>query len=327
MSIKFSEALENDILSASVIKSIQPKCKCGSEIVFSDSLRTAMCSNKNCVYKIVNRFKSINSKLSLGISDISIENIVKKLKLVTPYQLFLLKDAVNQGIITSIDVNNLSEILDNIEKAQDRHYKLYEIVQMCGVPTLENVAIAVFKGFDTIAEAYDEIEKGQVSFVSERLGLATPDSTTLGVEIYDKLVEYMEEFAFAEMQLNIDKAYENKLNIAFCDNIIPFINKAEYIEYINSLTKFKFNYICSISDTTDILIRNSSENNSKIRAARIINDKFVADAMNSGELNLCDINVVIDGELKPIGSKVLVCSSDELISKLLRLEDKEKHGV
>lgn len=323
MGIKFSEALENDILSKSVINGLQHKCKCGAELVLSDSLRTLKCTNKNCMYKVINRLKHMNNKLNIGLSDLSIENIVSKLKLITPYQIFLLKDTVNSGIITEADVANIETVLENIEREKNKPYKLYDIPRVSGIETIENVAIAIFNGFDSMNELYDEIEKGQVSFVSERLGLATPDSTTLGVEIYDKLMQYMEEFEFAEMQMNIVKSYENKLNIAFCDNIIPFINKAEYIDYINSITKFKFNYIGSVSETTDILIRNSSENNSKSRAARIINDKFIAESMNSGSLELKDINRTLDGELKPQGSKILICSSDELIQRLKRLEDSD----
>lgn len=320
MSIGFDEALNNEILSPILLKSIQPRCKCGAKIVFSDSLRTAHCSNKKCIYAVINRVNAINKKLNLNISDIDIENIVKKLRLTTPYQILMIDVAAKNGSITGADIHNIDSVVQNLEKAKQKEYLLYEIAELSGIISIENTAKAIFNGFDSVTEAYNEIDKGQLSFISERLGLSTTEASTLGVEIYNQLIMFMEEFLFAEMQLKIKRYSDYKLNIAFCDNIIPFLNKQEYIEYINSLSKYKFNYISSISTSTDILVRNSSENNSKSRAARIINDKFIADSVNNGELNLSDIGIFKDGEVKPIGNLIYICKSDELIHRLSGLE-------
>lgn len=320
MSIGFDEALNNEILSPILLKSIQSRCKCGAKIEFSDSLKTAHCSNKKCIYTIINRVNAINKKLNLNISDIDIENIVKKLRLTTPYQIFMIDAAAKNGSITGADIHNIDSVMQNLEKAKQKEYSLYEIAELSGIISIENTAKAIFNGFDSVTEAYNEIDRGQLSFISERLGLYTTEASTLGVEIYNQLIKFMEEFLFAEMQLKVKKYSDYKLNIAFCDNIIPFLNKQEYIEYINSLSKFKFNYVSSISTSTDILIRNSSENNSKSRAARIINDKFVANSVNSGELNLSDIGIFRDGEVKPIGNIIYICKSDELIHRLSGLE-------
>ena len=320
MSIGFDEALNNEILSPILLKSIQSRCKCGAKIEFSDSLRSAHCSNKKCVYTIINRVSTINKKLNLNISDIDIENIVKKLRLTTPYQIFMIDSAAKSGSITGADIHNIDSVMQNLEKAKQKDYSLYEIAELSGIISIENTAKAIFNGFDSVTEAYNEIDRGQLSFISERLGLSTTEASTLGVEIYNQLIKFMEEFLFAEMQLKVKKYSDYKLNIAFCDNIIPFLNKQEYIEYINYLSKFKFNYVSSISTSTDILIRNSSENNSKSRAARIINDKFIADSVNNGELDLGDIGIFRDNEVKPIGNLIYICKSDELIRRLSGLE-------
>lgn len=320
MSIGFNEALDNEVLSPILLKSIQRKCRCGADIVFSDSLRNAHCSKDNCICTVIDRVSAINKKLNLNISDVDIENIVRKLKMSTPYQIFMLEVVVNNGIITHADIHNLDSVMHNLKKAKHREYNLFEIAEMSGIISIANTAKAIFYGFDSVSEAYSEIDRGQLSFISERLGLSTTESSTLGVEIYNQLIQFMEEFLFAEMQLKVKKYSDYKLNIAFCDSVFPFVNKQEYIEYINSITKFKFNFVSSISMDTDILIRNSTDNNSKSRAARIINDKFIAESMNSGELNLSDIGVFRDGEIKPIGNIIYICKSDELVNRLKRLE-------
>lgn len=320
MSIELNEALENDILSPALLKNIPSICKCGAKMILSDSLRYARCSRYNCIYTVINRVKYINSKMQLGISDIEIENIVNKLKLSTPYQIFMIDSAAKSGIITSMDIRNLDNVLSNLRIAKQKEYYVYEVIEMSGIESIVSTAKTLFVGFDSISEAYNEIDKGQLAFISERLGLTTTEASALGVEIYNQLIEYIEEFLFAEMQLNIKKYSEYKFNIAFNDGVFPFLNKSEYIEYINSLTKYKFNFVHSISLNTDILIRNSSDNGSKSRAARIINDKFVAESVNKGELNISDLGLIKYGELKPIGDYIYICSSDELISRLKRLE-------
>lgn len=320
MSIKFDEALDNEILSPILVRSIQRKCKCGADIVFSDSLRNAYCSKENCIGAVIDRVHNINKKLNLSISDIGVENIVRKLKISTPYQIFMLEAVVKNGTITHADIHNLDTVLHNLNEAKNKEYYIYEIAEMSGITSIVNTAKTIFNGFDSVTEAYNEIDRGQLSFISERLGLTTTEASALGVEIYNQLTKFMEEFLFAEMQLKTRRYSEHKLNIAFCDNIIPYVNKQEYIEYINSLSVYKFNFTTSISTDTDVLVRNSSENSSKSRAARIINDKFIADAVNCGELNLNDIGIFKDGELKPIGNTIYVCNSDELVSRLKRLE-------
>lgn len=320
MSIKFNEALDNEILSPTLLKSIQRKCKCGADIVFSDSLRNAHCSKHNCMYSVINRVNLLSKRLELKISDMDAENIVKKLKISTPYQIFMLDAVAKNGSITRADIHNLDEVLDRLREVKKNQYYVYEVIEMSGVLSLMNTAKAIFNGFDSVTEAYNEVDKGQLSFISDRLCLTTTEASSLGVEIYNQLIEYLEEFLFAEMQLKIRKYSEYKLNIAFCDNVFPFVNKQEYIEYINSISKFKFNFVHSVSTDTDILVRNSTDNSSKSRSARIINDKFIAEAVNKGELNLSDIGILRDGEIKPIGDIIYICSSSELISRLKRLE-------
>lgn len=319
MGIRFDEALNNEILSPLLLKTLQSKCKCGGDIEFSNSLRSAHCSRGNCIGTVIHRINTLNKKLNLHISDIDVENIAKKLKLLTPYQLFALDTVVKSGDITYADIHNLGDVMQSLEKVKQKEYYLYEIVEMSGIASISNTAKAIFKGFDSVTEIYNEIDKGQLSFVNERLGLISTEAYTLGVEIYNQLVQFMEEFLFAEMQLKVKKYSDYKLNIAFCDNIIPFVNKQEYIEYINSISKYKFNLVSSISTDTDILVRNSSDISNKSRTARMINDKFIAESINKGELNLCDVGIFRDGDIKPIGNVIYICSSDELINKLKRL--------
>ena len=143
MSIKFDEALDNEILSHILIKSIQRKCKCGADIVFSDSLRSAYCSKENCVGAVIDRVHNINKKLKLNISDIGVENIVRKLKMSTPYQIFMLEAVVKNGAITHADIHNLDDVLHNLNEAKNKEYYIYEIAEMSGLISIANTSKAI----------------------------------------------------------------------------------------------------------------------------------------------------------------------------------------
>lgn len=321
MSIYLNEALENEIVSSSLADIIPRHCKCGKEIVFSDSFRKAKCKSDKCAYSIINRICTLNDKLGIGLIEEDIDKLAIKLKLSTPYQILMLDEAYKSNIIKSSDIHNIDSVIQNIENVKKNKYFVKDIVNICGIETLMKVSSSIFGGFNTVEEAYNEIERGQVSFISERLGISNQDSSILSVEIYKIINDIKDEILFGETQLNIVNEYEYRLNIAFADNVVPYINKRDYVQYINSISKYKFNHVCSISDDVDILIRNASGNSNKSRAARIINDKFVAESMNSGSLSLNDINRIDEKQLKPIGCKIYICGTDELVNRLHKLEN------
>lgn len=321
MSISFNEALENEILSEDVINIIPKKCKCGRDIILSDSLKTARCSDNKCIYNTFNRLEQFNNRLNIGISTFDMELIAKKLKLSTPYQILMIDEAYESGIIVNGDIHNIESIVQNIRKIKQSEYFVYEIIEIVGIEKITNVAKSIFQGFNSVDEAFDEIERGQVAFISDRLGMTTQDSTIFSVDIYNTLLKLKDEILFGELQLNVKKESRPRLNMAFCDNIIPYVNKREFIEYLDSLSNYKINHVNTVSENTDILIRNADGTSSKSRAARIINDKYIADAMNSGEISLGDIGKSLTGSLKPIGSVIYVCSTDELVNKLIELGD------
>jgi hypothetical protein len=109
--------------------------------------------------------------------------------------------------------------------------------------------------------------------------------------------------------------------MAFADNVIPFVNKSELMDWLNSTYEYEFVQITTISDYTDILIRNANSNSNKIRSARLINDKYIADSINNGDFTLNDINKTKQGELKPIGSKVYIDTLENIIEKLNKLKE------
>lgn len=321
MSITFTDALDNNLISDNIIKMLPRKCKCGADYVFNDSLKEIQCTNKDCSESIVNRCRTFVNKTGISVSEEGLRTLITKFKMITPFQLMMLDEVYSSGLVTSNDVSNIDDIVQNIKNIKQNELLIYEIVKLCCIENISNTAERIFGGFESVSDAYDEIEAGQISFINERLGIKSSDSSIFSFEIFNELIDIKEELLFAETQFNVKKIQKKSLRIAFADNILPFVNKMELIDMLNYRFNYNFIHVVVISENTDILVKNDADGNSKTRSARLINDKFVADEMNNNRISLSDINKLVDGELKPVGCKVYVDTLDNIIDRLSKLEE------
>ena len=309
MGISINEARENNIITSECYEIIPKKCKCNSELIFNESLKWLECTSKSCKYKLVNSIISISNRIGLNLSEADIIKIIDRLGIISPYQLLTLNESIEKYI------NNININYSILSDYRNTPHFIYEIAEICGDKTIENVAKSIFFGFNSFDEAYSEIETSQVSFIDERLGIANTDSMALSYYIYNTLVDLKEQFIFIESQITIKK-HNNRLRIAFSDNTLPFINKTEAIMYLNDKYEYTFCTVSSINEHTDIVIKNSEYNSNKYRIASSINNKYVADLMNNDKITLSEINKLQDDKLKPVGSLVYVTTIEGLIKHL-----------
>jgi len=321
MSISFNEVVHNKLIDNNIINILDKRCKCGSDIVFSDSLKVLMCKNENCAYSIAVRVLEFCKYLGIQIEYEEAIYLVKKLNIRTPYQLMMLKEVYDTGMISVSDVENITTIIEQLENVKNNEYYLYQIAEMACISDIRFIEYKLFDGFESFDIAYDEIENGQVSFINERLGIKNSDSAILSLNIYNKLIDIKDELLFAETQINVRRYNKRILNIAFSDNIYPYVNKYELLRLLDyKYTQYKFCMVTIINSNTDILIKNGDGNTNKFRAAKLINDKYIADEMNSNKLTLSDIGKYKQNELKPLGSIVMISTLDNFLSRLDLLE-------
>lgn len=320
MGISFNEVVKNNLISEKAVKLLNNRCKCGCELEFSDSLKELKCTNPNCKAGIVGRITNMFSLLGIEYDDNYIYTIVDKLDIVTPYQMFILRDVVEQGILDINIVPELESLIQKLEEIKLNEYFIYQIVRLCGIEEITKVAYRLFYGFEELDDALDEIETGQVAFINERLGVKSSEGSVLSVEIYNILLSLKEELIFAESQFKIKKYDRKIIRIAFADGTSPFVNRGELLDYLNNTYNYIFLNITTIKDNTDILVRNFDNTSNKLRAAQLINDKFVANKMNNGEISLDDIDKLDENSYKPIGSKVYIDNLENVIKALDRMK-------
>lgn len=313
MSISMKELINSNMISSNSIKLIPNKCRCGAELVFNDSLRVLKCSNKNCKYTMIAKISNINKKLNLGLSDADIENIVDTVDIQTPYQILIIDDILNNGI--NIELHDKKSFLQSIEKVKRKEFELYKVVELCGIESIEKVAFKLFDGFNSMDDAFEQIDIGQLSFLNERLGIKNSDSAIISFCIYSDLTSIKDELLFAESIFNIKK-YADVLNIAFADNIIPFFNISDVLEHFNAKYKYHFNLVTVVNDKCDILIRNSESSSTKIKAATAVNSKSTTNAMNRDKVKFSDIGKFNAYDLKPIGHSIYIDTLENVIERL-----------
>jgi hypothetical protein len=328
MGISYTEAIENGLISETTRKLLPDRCKCGSNYELNDSLTGIECTNKNCIEYLVNRIENFTQLLSLQLSSDEIRELVKKLNLQTPYQLLMVDDAVAQNVFSGngLDPAELAMIAKQVKETKSKEFTLTEIVKLCGITEVSKVAGKIFAGFETFDDAYSEIENKQVIFINERLGIRDTESTIFSADIYDKIIDLKDELIFAEMLLSTKKCDKQSLKIVFADNIQPYVNKSELMDFLNYTYGYNFILMSSVSEDTDILVRNDHSNNSNIkyRTAKLINNAQVAKEMNEGSLQLKDVEKKVKYELKPRGCKIYIDKLDYVLDKLDEIENKDK---
>ena len=307
MGIPISEVINNQLLSQSVIDCIPTHCEaCGEEIKFTNSLRQIYCPNKYCSLKIAARLESMVRAMKVdGWDKDTCKIICSTFKLKSPFQVFLLEDKVKEGAICN-EIDSFEEKIAAICDREKRKVQVWELVWYSGIPTIETTAYKIFKGYNSLSEAYNEIEKFQVPLIADKLGLRNSDTGVMAVNVYNILIEYKDELLFGETQFEILKSEGKTFYIAIDGVIQGFTNKSEYIEYINKRYQGKINAILmnSVTRSVHALVCDGNTSSNKYLTARKVLEKQRAE------------NEERSAAGEPLIDEIIITNSVELISIL-----------
>lgn len=321
MGIAYEELTDNGILDKKIIDILPVSCRCGSDFMFSESLRELVCSNENCKYGLIRRFYILCQRLGVTLRYEDVIEIVQRLEVKSPFQIFYLQEAYDTKLIDDSIIPDIKKHLEEIEQSKLKEYWVWEVLVMSGEPGIPEVANTIAYGFSSVTELYKEIENGQLAFINERLGIESLDSCIFSIDVYNKLIKIKDEMLFAEQMLKI-KQYKDRIYIAFNDSVYPFINSQECIQKLGTEFNKTFVHIGTISENTDILIKNTTTSSQKYRAAMLINDSYAAELVNKGDIDLQDIGVKGKG-LKPIGHRIYIDSLENVRKRLAKLVEED----
>lgn len=317
MAITFDEILENDLINKDIINNIPRKCVCGSDIAFTDSLRQVYCTNDNCYLKMSLRIKALCNEIGVIVDDSVCEQLSKDLELESPYQIFLLDQVIDNGYNPS----NIDKIKKFIKDLKDYNTKVepWYAAKLIGIPDIKNVAYKIFYGYNCLDDAYEDIEEGKASFISEKLGIVNVESSVLAVNIYNQLIKYKDEILFGETQLNVYERDNDYIRIVIDGNINDYKNNSEFVEYLNNRYNSKVSILLTnnISDQIDILVSDRNMPTNKTKAATKINNDHIEQGIIKGEFTQEEIGKFKSSkDIHSIGEVILIIDSEALIDRL-----------
>lgn len=285
MGITFQEVIDNELISEEVLEYIPTECPvCDNAIMFTDSLKQIYCPNRFCSLKIAARLESMAKAMKAdGWGESTCQAVAQHFQFTSPYQVFLLNDMDAE----CPDVSAFKKKVASICNPEIRRVKLWEVVRLAGIPSIETTAYKIFDGFENLAEAYEAIEKLQVPFIAERLGIKNADTGVMAVSVYNTLIEYKNELLFGETKFEVYKAEGIPMLIAITGGVEGYHNKSEYIQYINNryAGKLSATLTSSVSSSINVLVADGDTSSNKYRQACKLRDKnFPIVITTSGEL-------------------------------------------
>ena len=318
MGFTYKEVAENGLLSEEVLACIPEKCECGADIEFTGTLRQIYCSGPRCLYKIAARLEAMAKAMKVdGWGESTCITVCREFGLKSPYQVFLLEKEIEKGRTSSVAAfdKKVAAICDR----EKRKVELWEVVRLGGIPGIETTAYKIFDGYDSIKEAYEDIEKGQVPFIAERLGIKNSEASVMAMRVYNTLMEYRMELEFAETQFDIYKPTGRTIRIAITGGVDGFRNKSEYIKYINNRYNGNINamLMSSVTQQVDVLVADGGTSSNKYKTALRVNERYIEKGLRTGQFTEDEIGVLKDKrDLHRIGEKILITDSTSLIHKL-----------
>ena len=309
------DAYNNKVLTEKSLRFMPKTCRCGQDLELSDSLTTLRCSNKNCQSYTVLRSIGLCKKLGLDLSKDDLLNLIDEFGIVSPYQILELDTLRSIGQVSNTTVEHLDSVSKKITAIKNSDVDVYEVLSWCGIDNIAVIAKQIAYGFNSFDEFFKEIDRAQVIFLNERLGIKTPEACVLTHKIYNNILDIRDELFYAESLLKIKK-HNNRLFIAFNDNCGQYLNKTEILKYLNDTFDYLFVHTELVNDKTDILIKHLDQSNYKYRNARLINEKSIAEKVNSHEIVLAEADKLVQGQLKPLGHRIYIDNIDNLIHRL-----------
>lgn len=266
MGIPISDVMEHGLLSDEVLDCIPHECEyCGSAIEFTDSLRQIYCPNRYCTLKVAARLELMAKEMKAdGWGEATCREVCKRFGMKSPYQVFLLEGKQCDGVPA------FGKKIKSICDWEKRRIELWQVVKLGNIPSIDTIAYKIFGGYDSLEEAYEDIQKLQVPFIADKLGLRNSSSGVMAVNIYNTLMEYKDELLFGESKFDIYKPTGDTIYIAITGGVQGFNNKSEFIRYINNRYGGKVNAMLmnSVSSKIHALVSDSLSTSNKYKTAQ-----------------------------------------------------------
>ena len=237
---------------------------CGFPLEMSESLTQLHCSNPKCPSKVVQRLIAMANKL--GVKDLGESRATKFINtfgIKNPLLIFGYEPAIDGAMGDGISVETSQKIVDQFVKKNS--FTLSEYVSIANLPFIQTSALTKFGDYDSLEEAYKDIEMGGVEFIRNKLNIKKggddlEDSVSVrALKVYDSLMTFKDDlFEALEFVTIISVHNENSIRLkAVCSDEVgmPFKTKADFYATINNrYENIHVDFLSAVTKDIDYLI-------------------------------------------------------------------------
>lgn len=275
--VSMQEVIENGLIEDFILETLPNNgvCWCGSEFEFTDTLKQVCCTNPKCFLKVAARLESMAKMMKAdGWGFETCKTVVQETKMKSPYQVFLLEGTHSKMVA------GYEKKVKSICSSKYRDAKLWEVVKYGNIPGVSTIAFKIFNGYETMQDAFKDIEKYQVPFIAEKLGIKDSSTGVMAYSVYSTLLEYKDELLFGEKKFRLQTSAGETRQIAITGGVHGYANKSEFIRFLNDRYSGKAVFVLgnSVTSKTYALIADGDTGSSKYRNAQ----KFKRQAEEKG---------------------------------------------
>lgn len=234
-----------------------PTCDYPTEI--SETLTGLHCSNPKCPDKLAQRLVALANQL--GVKDLGESKAAKFVDLIGQsgsknIMLIFAWDPAIDGCLEGVSLDVCEKIADQFR--QKRTFTLAEYVKVANLPFIQTSALTIFRDYDDINQAYNDIEAGGVDFIKNILGIKEDNTISIrAIKILESLTQFKSDLIQAAPFVNIIKKQGVRTITAVCSDEVgaPFKTKADFYATVNSrYADIHVDFLSAVNKNIDYLI-------------------------------------------------------------------------
>lgn len=335
--ITLREVEENELIDFKLLGTIPRKCRCGSDIVFDDSLQEIRCQDINCKFELTKRLLRFTREMGQTSWNINTcEQLIREFDIKTPFNLFDIPYKLSIGKRSQIvGVNNLlievcdpdrklsaDQVHQNIGLLQDsklREMTLNKLIKLECHRDIAEIADELTYGVNSISELYAYIHTWPVAYIAQKLDLKTNKELQIAAELQKELTQLEGELRFGEKKVQIIQPQALKLNVQSSGIFQKFDSFYEFSRYIQSRydNKIILNMVPQIFNKSDIYIQDFDKDSENLLRAQNINEQYQIYGLSNKLFSKSDIgNKDSDNKFHLVGERIFIGTADKLIDRL-----------
>lgn len=229
---------------------------CGAPMEISETLTGLHCSNPRCKDKMVMRIKALMNDLGIiKFGESTIEKFVDYYTPDSPMDVFELEEGMDlaEGVSPKISLDVIRQI------KQKSKMQLWEYVMYSNIPFVRTSARKIFYNYETLEDAYFDIENGGIAFIQDKLGISGDDVVSIqAMKVYNSLMTYKDELLGSVQYVDIeDMTGKKQLKVVCSDQVgNGFSKKNEFYSYVNNKfgDKIHVDFLPSVTKDIDYLV-------------------------------------------------------------------------